>query len=330
MELGHVYAPSQLQNSYVPPKITDHMKVWPAQSSRKIKAAHILLAPLVQVIMKERNTWKPGKKVASPDYVGAKWGRSLLVKRKQSPHNRTAGRPLTPVETSCSLLCIQHYISKQQYYAQVTWRLQLTFMARLLSISFRDSSTALIHFFLFDDSWWILFPSCSKHCNKNLLSILLKSKYRLKKIKKRKKNNNLGCQWAVRCYTKQVTEVESMLWTALPQMRNLPKPCQTQSFQTEVHSFHLISSLLAEGIPETSKQRLPSPKTVGQCDRLNTGPWALKTVDEKPCLTLPMQSSSCSILLTAWSWRFRRLSARCCHVLLLASSATAKGEMKIL
>lgn len=50
-----------------PQKITDQMQVWPAQPSREIKAAHMFLAPLVQVIVKEKNTCKPGKKVASPD-----------------------------------------------------------------------------------------------------------------------------------------------------------------------------------------------------------------------------------------------------------------------
>lgn len=83
-----------------------------------------------------------------------------------------------------------------------------------------------------------------------------------------------------------------MLWAALLQMRNLPKPRQMQSFQTGVYSFHLISSLQAEGILEDSKQRLPSPTMVGQCDHLNIGPnlrRALKTGLKTPAL--PCQCS---------------------------------------
>lgn len=34
-QLGHVYAPSQLQNWYGSPKITDQMKVWPTHPPGK-------------------------------------------------------------------------------------------------------------------------------------------------------------------------------------------------------------------------------------------------------------------------------------------------------
>lgn len=68
-----------------------------------------------------------------------------------------------------------------------------------------------------------------------------------------------------------------MLWAALLQTRNLPEPCQTQSLQTEVYSFYLIPSFLAEGTPEAPKQRLPSSKMGGQCDHLIIGPWLQKS-----------------------------------------------------
>lgn len=68
IELGHVYASSQLQNSYVPPEITDQMKA----SLQGNKSSSHIPCTFCTGNCETKKHLQTKKKVASPDYVGVK------------------------------------------------------------------------------------------------------------------------------------------------------------------------------------------------------------------------------------------------------------------